>query len=50
MAKVMLREADIVSFILAKKKGRMIEEIEFDTAEKWGGICFIKMGKLGGFN
>ena len=39
MAKVMLREVNgVVSFYFAKKDmEETIEEIEFDTEEKWGG-------------
>lgn len=48
MAKVMLREVDgVVSFYFAKKDmEETIEEIEFDTEERWGGNATLSNGEI----
>ena len=48
MAKVMLREVDgVVSFYFAKKDmEETIEEIEFDTQDKWGGNASLSNGEI----
>jgi nitrogen fixation protein NifT len=49
MAKIMLREnnkGEVLFYVAKKDMEEVIEKIEFDTDEKWGGEILLKNGDL----